>query len=511
MERLDSLPVLDKHTPRCEPVGSSRNAKLRALSLLLFHVVAAVHIAHWKITGSSITPVEPSEAMQTLELGLLNAGFLLFVGLILSTAVLGRFFCGWACHFVAYQDMAGWVLRKLSIKPRPVRSRLLILVPFGAAFYMFLWPTLARMLAGHEAPALVAHLTTEDFWGTFPGPFVTALTVLLDGFLIVYFLGAKGFCTYGCPYGAFFNVAERLAPVGIQVTESCEQCGHCTDVCTSNVRVHEEVAKFGGVVDPGCMKCLDCVSVCPKDALYVGRRTPTVLRLGEITRRKKRAWDFTWVEEVAMAMVFFVGLYAFRGLYEAVPFLLSLGISVCLAMLAVAGWRLLRRRTVTLQHQALRVDGTFTRAGVALVLGLPLLLAFTSHSAVVQHQTREGTRLLVEAESVQGRAQEALIVESLAHLQRASSFGLIPVGSLHLKMGAIRRAQGDLVGAEREMRRAIEIDPSMRTPRLELAEILVRKGDLSGAQAVLEELLVIDPANAGGRRLLERVQAQRRR
>ena len=38
-------------------------------------------------------------------------------------------------------------------------------------------------------------------------------------------------------------------------------------VCTSNVRVHEEIREYGGVVDPGCMKCLDCVSVCPNDAL----------------------------------------------------------------------------------------------------------------------------------------------------------------------------------------------------------------------------------------------------
>ena len=56
----------------------------------------------------------------------------------------------------------------------------------------------------------------------------------------------------------------------IRVTDACAGCGHCTAVCTSNVRVHEEVRDYGMVVDSGCMKCLDCVSVCPNDALYYG-------------------------------------------------------------------------------------------------------------------------------------------------------------------------------------------------------------------------------------------------
>ena len=29
------------------------------------------------------------------------------------------------------------------------------------------------------------------------------------------------------------------------MTDACEHCGHCTVVCTSNVRVHEEVRDFG--------------------------------------------------------------------------------------------------------------------------------------------------------------------------------------------------------------------------------------------------------------------------
>lgn len=56
--------------------------------------------------------------------------------------------------------------------------------------------------------------------GTFPKWIMAPTTILVVGFLIVWWLGAKGFCTYGCPYGAFFAIADRVAPVRIKVTDA---------------------------------------------------------------------------------------------------------------------------------------------------------------------------------------------------------------------------------------------------------------------------------------------------
>ncbi|MCP3902044.1 MAG: hypothetical protein GY715_00285, partial [Planctomycetes bacterium] len=122
------------------------------------------------------------------------------------------------------------------------------------------------------------HFMTDDFWERFPAWPIALLTFAVCGFLIVYLLGNKGFCTYGCPYGGIFGVADQVAPGRILVTDACEGCGHCTATCTSNVRVHEEVRTWGMVVDPGCMKCMDCVDVCPKDALHFGFGTPAIAR-----------------------------------------------------------------------------------------------------------------------------------------------------------------------------------------------------------------------------------------
>jgi polyferredoxin len=417
--------------------------------------------------------------------------------------VLGRFFCGWACHVVAYQDLCAWALRRVGLRPRPVRSRLLVLVPLGAALYMFLWPQVARWLERRPFPGLELNLATDDLWATFPGPWIALITLLVDGFLIVWLLGAKGFCTYGCPYGAVFGLAERAARGRIRVTDACEGCGHCTATCTSNVRVHAEVARFGQVVDPGCMKCMDCVSVCPKEALYFGflarhSRARERRSLWAFARGPARAYDFTWPEELALAAVFLASLLALRGLYDAVPFLLAIGLAVMAALAAVTLVRTVRARDFELQGHVLRRGGAWTRSGVAIAATFVLLLLFVGHSGVVQASDRAGTRLLLRAGELQrGEPErEALLGSSLVHLSRAERWGLAPVAELEFKLASILRERGQLEEAERRMRRSIELDPVPLMPHLALADVLIVQGRFPEAEAALLELLELEPGFA---------------
>ncbi len=386
------LPRADRHKPKGE-VRASKVSRRRAWVLLGVHVVIGVHVVWWLTTGSAVTPVEPSESMQTIELGKVNAGFLLFAALILGTLVFGRWFCGWACHVVALQDLCAWGLGRLGLKPRPVRSRLLVLAPWVVAGHMFAWPVVEAWLwPEHKRLPPVSEwrigadtLTTTNLWQTFPGPIMAIGTFVVVGFLIVWWMGAKGFCTHGCPYGAFFAVADRFAPVRIKVTDACDACGHCTSVCSSNVRVHEEVAKHKKIVDPGCMKCLDCVSVCPKDALYVGVAWPKPLATSQ--QRVRARADFTWPEEVLLAVTALgTTQWVWRGAWfgEGVPLLMAVGLGVITAMLALLFVRLLVRPDVQFQHTVLKAGRRFTRAGrwgLALVAGW---LAFTAHTFVVQ-------------------------------------------------------------------------------------------------------------------------------
>ena len=85
------------------------------------------------IAGRTLSPVEPSEAMYTLNDGQVNAGFIFFALAIASTLLLGRFVCGWGCHLVAYQDLSAWLLKRVGIKPKAFRSRILVFAPLALA------------------------------------------------------------------------------------------------------------------------------------------------------------------------------------------------------------------------------------------------------------------------------------------------------------------------------------------------------------------------------------------
>ena len=378
--------------PGCEGFRRSgtrapgRSGRRRAWALGFVHVLIAGHLIHWWLTGRTLSPIEPSESMYTLENGQVNAGFIFFVVAILSTAILGRWFCGWACHMVALQDLCGWLMKKVGITPRPFRSRLLSLIPFVLAFYMFLWPSIKRetfpflesMIPGltnwfspvKAWPGFSNHLFVDNFWATFPSVIVSIPFFFVCGFVVVYLLGAKGFCTYGCPYGAFFNVADRVSPMRIVADMSkCESCGLCTANCTSNVQISREIKVHSQVVDAGCMKCLDCVDVCPNGVLSFGLGKPGLLaKKSPEAQKVARKSHLSWTGEILIAGAFILGWFSWRGVYEQIPLLMATGIALSVTFLCWKSAQLLLDSDVSLQQRPLRRGGVLTRGGLGLLV-----------------------------------------------------------------------------------------------------------------------------------------------
>jgi len=401
------LPVLSSENPsgvgarKRNKVAHSKMSWWRAGALTLVHVLIGVHVWLWIRSGVTVSPVEPSESMYTLETGAINAGFVFFAVSILLTLFFGRLVCGWACHVIALQDACSWMLGKVGVRPRAFRSRLLIYAPLGLALYMFVWPTFKRVAlvpllgdergklpwilqAPGEFPGLHPEFIVEEFWATFPPLYVAIPFLFVCGFAIVYALGAKGFCTYGCPYGGFFAPADLVAPMKIRVNENCNQCGHCTGVCTSNVRVHEEVRDYGMVVDPGCMKCFDCISVCPNDALSYGLGKPSLLaaardveaqqRINAIKANPRR-FDLSAREEWAFAAIFLGLLIGFRGFLNVTPLLMAAGLAGIGVFVALKLWRVLTVPNVRFHTAQLRLRGRLTMGGFIFITFAAIYLA----------------------------------------------------------------------------------------------------------------------------------------
>ncbi|TVQ65529.1 MAG: 4Fe-4S binding protein [Phycisphaerales bacterium] len=524
--RAVALPVLNGGSagaPRTA-IRPSRNARKRALVLIGVHVVIVIHVLLWLRFGRTLSPVEPSESMYTLETGVINAGFVFFILAILSTLIFGRFFCGWACHVVALQDLCAWLLKKIGIRPRPFRSRLLVFVPLFFALYMFVWPTVrrdvvapllenhwpaARPYLGHVQPfpGFSDGLITEDFWATFPGPLIAIPFLFICGFVCVYFLGAKGFCTYGCPYGGFFAPADKIAPGRIVVDhDKCEGCGHCTAVCTSNVRVHEEIRDYGMVVDPGCMKCMDCVSVCPNDALAFTFAAPPIAKSTKRGRARDdapatkparkpgatRTYDLTWPEEIAITVVFALAFLATRGAYDAIPMLMAIGVAACVAFMAWKSWRLAFDANVRMHNFQLRLKGALRPAAYAFIPLALLTFAFTAQAGATRalllragaHERHVNVPISVALSPERAAippddldaARRAERLHRLASSWRDGGVGLGSTPSRAADHAYLLAVLGDFAGAERALRILVERSDLSEPAARHIATLMAAQG-----------------------------------
>jgi len=116
----------------------------RAMVLLAIHVLMAIHIAHWLWKGSTLTPLEPSEAMQFSKQGLVNAGLIFFALAILSVLVVGRYFCGWGVTCSPCRTLADGCWAKSTSDP----SRCDRASYFGHRFWRFYTCSFCRWLSG---------------------------------------------------------------------------------------------------------------------------------------------------------------------------------------------------------------------------------------------------------------------------------------------------------------------------------------------------------------------------
>jgi len=165
------LPVLKNSPVQQGDIRDSKTSRWRAAALIALNLLMIAHLIQWRLMGQTISPIEPSETMYTIQRGAINAGFIFFALAILATLIFGRFVCGWGCHILALQDFCAWLLKKIGLTPKPFRSRLLVFVPLIAALYMFVWPTALHYFAGPQNEPLIPNFTNHLVTAIFGRPF----------------------------------------------------------------------------------------------------------------------------------------------------------------------------------------------------------------------------------------------------------------------------------------------------------------------------------------------------
>lgn len=485
-------------------------SKWRVYSLLSVYILIGLHIAHWRINGSTLAPLEFNEVLYTIHLGIVTAGFIFMIVAMILTLVAGRFFCSWLCHIIALQDLSAWILSYFKIKPRPINSKILRLVPFVLMIYLFLWPQIFRLL--NEIPVELKVLSdrngwgsfvTNDFWRNLPGIGITLLTFFICGFVIVTLGGTRSFCQYVCPYGALFFIADKFAPGKILLKGNCTQCGLCNSVCDSHIKVSAEVNTYGKVVSGDCLKDLDCVQVCPENALSFGFSKPSIITqpISENIVNIKRIFSIkTGLILLGLFMAFFI---IYRDLYHSIPLLLAAAFSVSICFILYYSYLLISRSYVHINHIVLKKSDRITMPGYSFISLTVLLLIFSIHSAIVHGATFMADRLFAQIYNSQSEGKEIApesISKAIRHYNLADQFGLYSSDQLNRNLAGLYQLCGNEQLAMQRYSRVLNKRADIKSG-VELAKLFINRKDYINTLQTLNEVDLYKQSSESDRRI----------
>jgi len=416
--------------------------KFRVASLIGVHLLILAHIYIFgdEIIGS----LDFQEFFHAfIKLGIINSGVLLVIVAFIITLIFGRFFCGWACHFGAIQELAWWMMKKMGISPRTINSSVVTILPLFILLNFYLAPNLIHAL---HTPWEDIHvnLRMPEIWAFLPGFVIGTLTFIVDGFLIVYFLGRKGFCRYLCPWGAFLKLPNSLAMFKVRNTEGCIESGNCTTNCPVGIDVSYEINHFGKVTNTNCTSCLICTQGCPSSAISYKWENPLNENIQlkhyglnrEMFKLKKIADKFQSLHArdfLLLPLVLIFG-FAIDGLYGMGHFL-SFGIAVIASVQVI---------TLKEKIQNLKVRN--------LLIGMIFLV-------IIWHG-------VVKVSIWQGLEQyeKNKYSSAISHLERAVKMYPKPIGRFHLILGQMYLENGEIEKARAHAIRAQNINPHHEAP-----------------------------------------------
>ena len=182
--------------------------------------------------------------------------------------VFGRFLCGWACPFGAFQDVVNNLRGGRSSQPSRywyVKYAVLILT------LTLSWLTMDTLFCKicpsgslfASIPFIVLYHQSVTIGPYF---YIHILTLILTITLTI--LISRFWCRYLCPLGAVAGVFNRLSLVTIELErDKCTKCLLCLEDCVMGIGRLEDI----GSTD--CILCGRCVEKCPQKALKITVKT----------------------------------------------------------------------------------------------------------------------------------------------------------------------------------------------------------------------------------------------
>jgi len=250
---------------------------VQAVFLLLF-LASCWALADVRVRGEVASLLLAMDPLHTLVVALTDWTLprLMWIGglVLLATAFLGRFFCGWVCPLGTLQQLVSWGAAPRG-RQRRERNRYR---PWFAAKYLVLtfllvWAALGVSHAGWLDPiSLLTRAVASGFrplWhgGASPTGWISAGLVVL--ILVLSTWMPRLYCRAICPLGALMGLFARLAPFRIRLDSTvCTSCQLCLMACQGADEPLEEHRVSE------CHVCLNCLPSCPEVGLRYGLAGP---------------------------------------------------------------------------------------------------------------------------------------------------------------------------------------------------------------------------------------------
>jgi polyferredoxin len=234
------------------PVRQRARRALLVISFLLFPV--------------TLFYFSPVLIMQSAAVGVINASFIVFAAMFLSSLFLGRLWCGWACPGGALQEFAAPANNRL-VSRRLDWIKWAIWLPWIAGIAV-----LATGAGGYRAVNPFFELKggvtlAQDFWAII---YYIVVGVFL---LLALLVGRRAGCHTICWMAPFMILGRRLRnllpwpALRLQAEpDKCRDCLRCNAGCPMSLDVHGMVtAKH--MENAECILCGSCVDTCSHDVI----------------------------------------------------------------------------------------------------------------------------------------------------------------------------------------------------------------------------------------------------
>jgi tetratricopeptide (TPR) repeat protein len=213
-------------------------------------------------------------------------------------------------------------------------------------------------------------------------------------------------------------------------------------------------------------------------------------------------FDLSRAEEWFLLGLFAFAVFAFRGLYDGPPLLMTLGLAGITAFVGLKTVHLLRRDTVRLQNLNLKLSGRLGASGKVFLVAAVLWSAFAAHSSFVQGhrwaarhrlEQTQATRADVLSGEFRNRwypeEHHAAVAASFEHFQTAERWGLARVREIELGLAWGHLLRDEVDPAVTRIRAVLEDGPEDHSLREELLQVLLARARFDDAIEVYRSAL----------------------